>query len=88
MIGKILQDRGIQNVVVNKPGASGATAYHYIIQRKADDEKSKIQNPADKQKLVDQAKSKIAELKKKHEEEKAEFAKKRDVLRKRVAANA
>lgn len=36
VIGKILQDRGIQNVVLNKPGASGATAYHYIIQRKTD----------------------------------------------------
>jgi outer membrane translocation and assembly module TamA len=41
------------------------------IQRKADNEKTKIQNPADKQKLVDQAKSRIAELKKKHEEEKS-----------------
>ena len=43
------------------------------IQRKADDEKTKIQNPADKQKVDGQVKSKIAELKKKHEEEKAEM---------------
>lgn len=36
VIGKILQERGIQNVVVNKTGAAGAIAYHYIIQRKTD----------------------------------------------------
>jgi len=36
VIGKILQERGIQNVVVNKTGAAGALAYHYIIQRKTD----------------------------------------------------
>lgn len=36
VIGKILQERGIQNVVVNKTGGSGAIAYHYIIQRKSD----------------------------------------------------
>ena len=41
------------------------------IRRKADDEKAKIQNPAEKQKVDGQVKSRIAELKKKHEEEKA-----------------
>ena len=43
------------------------------IRRKADDEKAKIQNPAEKQKVDGQVKSKIAELKKKHQEEKAEM---------------
>jgi hypothetical protein len=43
------------------------------IRRKADDEKAKIQNPAEKLKVDGQVKSKIAELKKKHEQEKAEM---------------
>jgi hypothetical protein len=43
------------------------------IRRKADDEKAKIQNPAEKQKVDGQVRSKIAELKKKHEDEKAEM---------------
>ena len=43
------------------------------IQRKADDEKEKIQNPAEKQKVDGQVNSKIAELKKKHQEEKAKM---------------
>jgi len=43
------------------------------IQRKADDEKAKIQNPSEKQKVDGQVNSKIAELKKKHQEEKAEM---------------
>ena len=41
------------------------------IRRKAEDEKTKIQNPAEKQKVDGQVKSRIAGLKKKHEEEKA-----------------
>jgi hypothetical protein len=41
------------------------------IRRKADEEKAKIQAPAEKQKVDGQVRSKIAELKKKHEEEKA-----------------
>jgi len=36
LLGKLLQERGIQNVVVNKTGAAGALAYHYVIQRKGD----------------------------------------------------
>ena len=43
------------------------------IQRKADDEKAKIQNPAEKQKVDNQIKSRIAELKKKHNNEKTEM---------------
>ena len=43
------------------------------IRRKANDEKAKIQNPAEKQKVDGQVKSRIAELKQKHEEEKAEL---------------
>jgi hypothetical protein len=43
------------------------------IRRKADDEKAKIQNPVEKQKVDGQVKSRIAELKKKHEEEKADM---------------
>ena len=36
LLGKLLQDKGIGNIVVNKTGASGALAYHYIIQRRSD----------------------------------------------------
>lgn len=36
LLGKLLQERGINNVVVNKTGASGAIAYHYISQRGGD----------------------------------------------------
>jgi putative tricarboxylic transport membrane protein len=36
VIGRILQERGDANVVVNKTGAAGALAYHYVIQRKGD----------------------------------------------------
>lgn len=36
LLGKLLQERGINNVVVNKTGASGAIAYHYITQRGGD----------------------------------------------------
>jgi hypothetical protein len=43
------------------------------IRRKADAEKAKIQSPAERQKVDGQVRSKIAELKKKHEEEKAEM---------------
>ncbi|MBE3111778.1 MAG: hypothetical protein IMZ46_14945, partial [Acidobacteria bacterium] len=43
------------------------------IQRKADDEKAKIQTPDEKQKVDGRVKSKILELKKRHEEEKAEM---------------
>ncbi len=41
------------------------------IRRKGEDEKTKIQNPAEKQKVDSQIKSRIAELKKKHDDEKA-----------------
>jgi len=44
------------------------------IRRKGEDEKTKIQNPAEKQKVDSQVKSKIAELKKKHDDEKAVMA--------------
>jgi hypothetical protein len=43
------------------------------IRRKADEEKAKIQNPAEKQKVDGQVKSRIAQLKQKHEGEKAEM---------------
>jgi putative tricarboxylic transport membrane protein len=36
LLGKLLQARGINNVVVNKTGGSGAIAYHYVIQRRSD----------------------------------------------------
>jgi putative tricarboxylic transport membrane protein len=36
LLGKLLQERGIGNVVVNRTGASGAIAYHYVIQRRGD----------------------------------------------------
>jgi putative tricarboxylic transport membrane protein len=36
LLGKLLQERGINNVVINKTGASGAIAYHYISQRGGD----------------------------------------------------
>jgi len=41
------------------------------IRRKGEDEKTKIQNPAEKQRVDSQIKSRIAELKKKHDDEKA-----------------
>jgi hypothetical protein len=43
------------------------------IRRKAEDEKAKVQSPAEKQKVDGQVRSKIAELKRKHEEEKAQM---------------
>ena len=36
LLGKLLQDKGVGNVVVNKTGAAGALAYHYVIQRRSD----------------------------------------------------
>jgi putative tricarboxylic transport membrane protein len=36
LLGKLLQEKGVGNVVVNKTGAAGAIAYHYVIQRRAD----------------------------------------------------
>lgn len=44
------------------------------IRRKAEDEKTKVQNPAEKKKVDDQVQSRIAELKKKHQDEKTEMA--------------
>ena len=43
--------------------------------RKAEDEKAKVQNPAEKQKVDGQVSSRITELKKKHEQEKADLEK-------------
>jgi putative tricarboxylic transport membrane protein len=36
LLGKLLQERGIQQVVVNRTGAAGALAYHHVMQRKGD----------------------------------------------------
>lgn len=36
LLGKLLQERGVANVVVNRTGAAGALAYHYVMQRKSD----------------------------------------------------
>jgi hypothetical protein len=43
------------------------------VRQKADVEKAKVQNPAEKQKVDEQVNSRVAELKKKHEEEKAKM---------------
>jgi hypothetical protein len=45
------------------------------VRRKADDEKAKIQNPVEKEKVDGQINSRITELKKKHEQEKADMEK-------------
>lgn len=45
------------------------------VRRKVDEEKGRVQAPAEKQKLDEQVKSRVAELRKKHEDEKAEMTK-------------
>lgn len=46
-----------------------------VIRRRAEEDKTKIQNPAEKKKVDDQAATRVSELKKKHEQEKAELEK-------------
>jgi putative tricarboxylic transport membrane protein len=36
LLGRLLQEKGVGNVVVNKTGAAGALAYHYVMQRRSD----------------------------------------------------
>lgn len=44
-------------------------------QRKAREEESKVQNPVEKRKIAEQAKARVAELQKKHDQEKADLEK-------------
>lgn len=46
-----------------------------VIRRQADEEKAKVQNPEEKQKVDSRVSTRIAELQKKHEQEKAELEK-------------
>jgi hypothetical protein len=46
-----------------------------VIRRRAEEEKTKVQNPAEKKKVDEEATSRVAELRKKHEQEKAEMEK-------------
>ncbi|MBP1770495.1 MAG: hypothetical protein H6P96_1113 [Candidatus Aminicenantes bacterium] len=48
------------------------------VQRKAEDEKAKIQNPVAKKKVDEQAATRIGELKRKHDQEKADLEKRQN----------
>jgi len=45
------------------------------VRRRAQEDRSKVQNPVEKRKVEEQAATRVAELKKKHDQEKAELAK-------------
>ncbi|MGZ5496529.1 MAG: hypothetical protein ACXWFO_07220, partial [Candidatus Aminicenantales bacterium] len=49
------------------------------VRRRADEDRAKVQNPVEKKRVDEQATTRVAELKKKHDQEKAELEKRQKI---------